>query len=186
MARTVSLGPPPVKAAQSPYFDLALQARLQAQDGLRVELGDARLGDAEDLADLSEGQVLVVVEGDHELLALGQARDRVREPVLQLADAELLAGSTAFGSFIVSSSETWSPLESDTVHSSSSATTVELEICIRLSWKSLDRHLELVRHLRVGGHAAELVLELGLRRPRSRAPWPAPSAAPSRASAARR
>jgi hypothetical protein len=37
---------------------------------------------------------------------------------------------------MVSSSETWSPLESDTDHNSSSATTEELEICKRLSWKS--------------------------------------------------
>src|SRR5919199_282250 len=49
----------------------------QAQDGLRVQLAHARLGDAEDLADLSECQVLVVVERHHELLALGQPRDRL-------------------------------------------------------------------------------------------------------------
>ena len=72
-------------------FDFALQAGLQPQHGLGVQLRDARLGDAEDLSDLSEGQVLVVVERDHQLLALGQARDRVREAVLQLADAQLLA-----------------------------------------------------------------------------------------------
>ena len=49
-----------------------------------MQLGDARLGDAEDLADLAQGQVLVVVEGDHELLALGQRGDRVGEAVLEL------------------------------------------------------------------------------------------------------
>src|ERR1700754_3073779 len=53
------------------------QARAKAQDGLRVQLGDARLGDAEDLADLAQRQVLVVVERDDQLLALGQAGDRV-------------------------------------------------------------------------------------------------------------
>ncbi len=36
----------------------------------------------------------------------------------------------------MSSSETWSPEASDTVHSSSSAATVELEICSSASWKS--------------------------------------------------
>jgi hypothetical protein len=44
------------------------------------------------------------------------------------------AGSGAPGSWIVSSSETWSPLESLTVHSSSSAATVELEIGSSDSW----------------------------------------------------
>jgi len=51
-------------------------------------LGDAGLGHAENLADLSEGQVLVVVEGDHELLALRQLGDRVGDPVLQIAHVE--------------------------------------------------------------------------------------------------
>ena len=50
-----------------------------------MELRDARLGDPEHFADLAQRQVLVVVERDHELLALGQARDRVRDAVLQLA-----------------------------------------------------------------------------------------------------
>ena len=38
-----------------------------------MQLRDARFGDAENLADLPQGQFLVVVEGDDELLALGQA-----------------------------------------------------------------------------------------------------------------
>src|SRR3954449_5664215 len=67
---------------------VSLQPGLEAQHGLRVQLGDARLGDAEDLADLAEGQVLVVVEGDHELLALGQGGDRVGEAVLELGGVE--------------------------------------------------------------------------------------------------
>src|SRR5579862_5828969 len=47
------------------------EVRLDAQDRLRVELGDARLGDAEHLSDLAQGQLLVVVERHDELLALG-------------------------------------------------------------------------------------------------------------------
>ena len=39
----------------------------------------------EDLADLAEGQPVVVVEGDDDLLPLGQAGDRVGERVAQLA-----------------------------------------------------------------------------------------------------
>src|SRR4051794_12856147 len=63
---------------------VSLQARLEPQHRLRMQLGDARLGHAEDLADLAQGEVLVVVERDHELLALGRGGDRVREPVLEL------------------------------------------------------------------------------------------------------
>ena len=55
------------------------EVRLQAQDRLRVELRHARLGDAEHLADLAQGQLLVVVESHDELLALGQLRDRLGE-----------------------------------------------------------------------------------------------------------
>ena len=47
-----------------------------------------------------------------------------------------VAGSGAPGSWSVCSSDTWSPLESETVHSSSSAAIVELEICISDSWNS--------------------------------------------------
>src|SRR3954462_15159089 len=50
---------------------------LEAEDRLRMELGDAGLGDAEHLADLAERQLFVVVERHDELLALAQARDRV-------------------------------------------------------------------------------------------------------------
>src|SRR5215467_13656777 len=54
-------------------------ARAEARDGFRVDLADARLGDAEDLPDLLQVQVLVVVERDHEALLLGQPRDAVGE-----------------------------------------------------------------------------------------------------------
>src|SRR6478672_458952 len=58
--------------------------RLEPKDRLRVELRDARLGDAEHLADLAQGQLLVVVEGDDELLALGQACDRLADRLFHL------------------------------------------------------------------------------------------------------
>src|SRR4051794_25517308 len=60
------------------------EAGAKAQHGPRGQLADARLRDAEDLADLSERQVLVVVEGDDELLALGQPRDRLGDAVLEV------------------------------------------------------------------------------------------------------
>ena len=66
----------------------AVEARAEAQDRLRVELRDARLGDAEHLADLAEGQLLVVVERDDELLALGQPRDRLGERLAHLGLVE--------------------------------------------------------------------------------------------------
>src|SRR5690242_19777033 len=58
--------------------------RLEPEDRLRVELRDARLGDTKHLADLAEGELLVVVEGDDELLALGEPSDRVGECFLLL------------------------------------------------------------------------------------------------------
>src|SRR3954452_24206019 len=60
------------------------EPRTEAQHGLRVQLADARLGDAEDLPDLPERQVLVVVERDDELLALRQPGDRVGDAVLEV------------------------------------------------------------------------------------------------------
>src|SRR5215207_6848153 len=63
---------------------VALQAALEPQHRLRVQLRDAGLGHAEDLTDLAQRQVLVVVERDHELLALRQRRERVRQPIRQL------------------------------------------------------------------------------------------------------
>ena len=86
----------------------SVRPRAQPQHGLRVQLRDARLGDAEDLADLAQGEVLVVVEGDHELLALGQAaRSRRRARSLQVALVERRRpGRARSWSAIVSSSET--------------------------------------------------------------------------------
>src|SRR5919204_2164656 len=63
---------------------LLRQMGAQPQDRLGVQLGDPGLGDPQHLADLAQRQVLVVVEGDHQLLALGQAGDRVGHPVLEL------------------------------------------------------------------------------------------------------
>src|SRR4051794_25449493 len=64
------------------------EPRLEPQDRLGVQLRDARLRDAEHLADLAQGQLLVVVERDDELLALGEARDRVGEQLLRLGLVE--------------------------------------------------------------------------------------------------
>src|SRR5579875_3652896 len=70
-------------AAGQGSVELARELRAQPQHRLGVQLRDARLGDAEHLADLAEGEVLVVVERDDELLALGEGGDRVRDPLAQ-------------------------------------------------------------------------------------------------------
>src|SRR6185312_6255836 len=59
-------GPPLFARLGEVVVAVLAQARAQAQDGLRVQLRDARLGHAEHFADLAQRQVLVVVEGDHE------------------------------------------------------------------------------------------------------------------------
>src|SRR4051794_16359380 len=76
---------------------VALQARLQPEHGLRMQLGDARLGHAEDFPDLAQGEVLVVIQGDHELLALGQGGDRVGQAVLELGLGEQVLGIRRVG-----------------------------------------------------------------------------------------
>src|SRR5690606_28530460 len=67
----------------------------QVEDGLRVQLAHPALRDAEDRADLGEGQPLVVVEADDDPLALGQGPDGVGEALLHLRD--LVGGKRSGG-----------------------------------------------------------------------------------------
>src|SRR5204863_1170302 len=62
----------------------AREPGLEAEDRLRVELRDSRLCDPEDLADLAERELLVVVESDDQLFALGQPGDRLADRLLHL------------------------------------------------------------------------------------------------------
>src|SRR5215207_1072769 len=62
----------------------ARETGLQTQDRLGVELRNARLRDAQDFPDLAEGELLVVVERHHELLALRQPGDRLANRLLHL------------------------------------------------------------------------------------------------------
>ena len=55
-----------------------------------MQLRDPRLGDAQNLADLPQRQVLVVVERDDQLLALGQGADPLGQAVLDLAGGQRL------------------------------------------------------------------------------------------------
>src|SRR3954463_2240812 len=63
---------------------VSLQPGLEAQNGLGVQLGDARLGHAENLAELSQCLLLVVEAGNQELLSLRQPGDGAAQPVLEL------------------------------------------------------------------------------------------------------
>ena len=135
---------------------LAPEARAEREHGLGVELRDPRLGDAEHLADLAQGQVLVVVEGDHEALALGQRLDRVGEAVLELGCLRLgLAGRPRWGRWIVSRTEIWPPPPSGSanVQRSSSASTEEFAISSSASWNSSTVISSFAGHLLVGRRA---------------------------------
>ena len=59
-----------------------------------MQLRDPRLGHPEHLPDLAEREVLVVVEGDDELLALGQAGDRLGELDCDVAQGYFLGRPT--------------------------------------------------------------------------------------------
>src|SRR5918995_1604368 len=145
-------------------FGLALEAGAQAQHGLGVQLGHARLRDAEHLADLAQSEVLVVVERDHEPLALGQPFDRVGQPVFELPghrlgvrvdgpgvldraeDGDLAAASLGVG-------------ERPQVIERQHGGVRDLEQGIL---KLVDRHLQTLGHLLVGRGALEPRLQLGV------------------------
>ena len=111
--------------------------RAQPQHRLGVQLRDARLGHAEDLADLAQRQVLVVVEGDHELLALGQgARSRRRSGRAARTGRRAPGGRARRGRAACRAARPGRRWRPTTLHSSSSATIVEFEICSSASWNS--------------------------------------------------
>jgi hypothetical protein len=60
-----------------------------------MELRDARVGDAEDLADLLGGQIFVVVQGDDHALALGELADGVGQDLLGFRLLDLGLGVVA-------------------------------------------------------------------------------------------
>src|SRR4051794_38925997 len=141
---------------------VSLQPGLQAQHGLRVQLGDTRLGDAEDLADLPQGQVLVVVESDHELLALGQGRDRVREAVFQLGGVEQLLRVRGVG--VVQRVEEGDLVARGVRHRPQLVERDDRGVgdLHQALLELLDRDAELLGHLLVGGRPVQAVLELAV------------------------
>src|SRR3954470_9948900 len=139
---------------------VSLQPGLQAQHGLGVQLGDARLGDAEDLPDLAEGQVLVVVESDHELLALGQGRDRVGEAVLELGGVEQVLRVGRVG--VVQRVEEGDLVARGVRHRPQLVERDDGGVgdLHQALLELLDRDAELLGHLLVRGRAVQAVLEL--------------------------
>ena len=152
------------RVAKRPRSYAVFRRRAQAQHGLRVKLGDAGLGHAEHLADLAQGEVLEVVEGDRRAsrARAGPGSRSWRRSLTSLVSSAA-CGSGALSSSIVSSSETRSPEASGVIHSSSRARIEELEICSSASWSSSSLDLQLLGELGVGRRPAELVLELRVR-----------------------
>src|ERR671937_1679072 len=70
-------------------LEAPLELGFEPQDGLGVQLGDARLGYAEHLADLAQRELVVVVEGDHGLLAVGEPADRAGKRLAYLGARHL-------------------------------------------------------------------------------------------------
>src|SRR5581483_2545551 len=60
------------------------------QQGLAVDLADAALADVEHGADLAQVQLLLVVQRQHQALALGQVADRLRQLFLEFAVLQFL------------------------------------------------------------------------------------------------
>src|SRR3954447_2017340 len=138
---------------------LALERRLQTQHRFGVQLRHARFGDAEHLADLSQRQVLVVVERHDQLLALRQAGDRVGQAILHLGRVHRVGRIDRVRVLdrveqrdLVSRGVRQRP---QLVEGDHGAVRDARERVLEL----LDRHLELCRHLGVGRRAVQLVLE---------------------------
>src|SRR3954454_20690630 len=136
------------------------EVRAQAQHGLRVQLRHAGLRHAEDLADLPEREVLVVVEGDHELLPLGQARDGVGHAVLELGRVDDVLGVLRVG--VVQRVEQRDLVAARVGHRPQLVERGDRRVrdLHERRLEVLDRDRELGRHLLVRRRAVELVLEL--------------------------
>src|SRR5262249_32966160 len=91
-AALCAMAPNPIGAAQACKSARGLEAAAQAEDRPGVQLRGPSLGAAEVLAELAEREVLEVVEGDRQGLALGKVLDRLLQAVLDLAGVERRLG----------------------------------------------------------------------------------------------
>src|SRR4249920_587154 len=136
----------------------AREVRFQPQDRLRVQLRYARLRDPENLADLAERQLLVVVERDDELLALGEVRDRLAERLLDLRlfERDLGAGPGLVLDGVDQGDRVASPGGRPQLVESGHRGARDLEEAVV---ELLPGHSELLRDLLVGRRAHELLLQ---------------------------
>src|SRR5436190_4358555 len=152
-------------SGRRPELRARLETRPQAQHGLRVELRHAGFGHSEDLADLPQGEVLVVVEGDDQPLALGQRFDGVREPVLELRGMRLNLGIDRV--WVLNRVES-GDLASAALRIRERPQVVErqhrgVRDLEQRVVELIDVHLELRGHLLVSGRALKLSLQLRVR-----------------------
>src|SRR5215213_6523845 len=108
----------------------------ELEDRLGVHLADARLGDAQDLADLGQSEALVVVEGGQDLLALTEPVDRPGQDAFLSWDSKTATGSSAPLSSRVSTRLSRSPRSEPTGSSASRAATDTNEIWLKIWWSS--------------------------------------------------
>src|SRR5579875_2352338 len=153
-------GPRRMRRGLLGLVEFAGELGAQAQHGLGVQLRHPRLGHAEHLADLAEGEVLVVVERDDELLTLGQRGDGIRDPLTQLGlvDERLRVGRAGVGQRVEQRDLIAARIR-DVPHlvQRDDRRVGDLD---ELLLEVLDRDLQLGRHLLVGRRALELGLEL--------------------------
>jgi hypothetical protein len=126
--------PPPRICGQRSAGVLHLGPELENRLG--VHLADPRPGDAQDLPDPGQGEALVAVEGDHDLLSLTKPVDRARQDALHLLGLEhghRILGALSSG---VSTRLRRSPRSEPTESSSSRATTDTNEIWLKIWWNS--------------------------------------------------
>src|SRR5439155_6925914 len=139
----------------------AREAGLEAQDGLGVELGDPGLGDAQHLADLAQGELLVVVKGYDELLSLRQPCDGLADRLLHLGLRERALRIRRID--VLDRVDQRDRIAAAGVHAPELVQGTDRrardvgEGLLQL----VGRDAELVRDLVVGGRAVELALELG-------------------------
>ena len=133
----------------------------QLQDGLGVDLAHPALGDAEHLADLGQGEALVVVEGEDHLLPVAEPVDGAGQQLLHLLDLEGATGPVGLVGDGLSEGGRLarSPPPDST---SSRATTPTKEIWLKIACSSASEIPQLLGHLGVGRRAQQGGLELGV------------------------
>src|SRR4051812_38362349 len=137
------------------------KARPELQHGLRVDLTHTTLGDAQDLTDLGQRESFVVVQREHDLLALGHAIDRLGEYLTHLFD--LVRRHRAFGRVGngVAETQRLASVATDGEHLVEGDEADERDLTQR-RLELIVADTQLARELGIGRSAMELRLELGV------------------------